>query len=227
MEMKDKIRETEQPETIIAVENVMKRYGTQTVLKDVSVSFEKGKIHGIIGRNGSGKTVLFKCICGFITSDGGRVLVDGKQIGKDVDMPKDLGLIIENPGFLPNYSAFRNLKFLAMLQKKITDEEIRETLRKVGLDPESRKWVGKYSLGMRQRLGIAQAIMEDPSILVLDEPFNGLDKHGVEEMRTLLLELKEQGKTILLASHNSEDIRLLCDRVYEMDAGVLTELEID
>ena len=225
MEMKDKTRETEQPETIIAVENVMKRYGTQTVLKDVSVSFEKGKIHGIIGRNGSGKTVLFKCICGFITPDGGRVLVDGKQIGKDVDIPKDLGLIIENPGFLPNYSAFRNLKFLAMLQKKITDEDIRETLRKVGLDPESRKWVGKYSLGMRQRLGIAQAIMEDPAILVLDEPFNGLDKHGVEEMRTLLLELKEQGKTILLASHNSEDIRLLCDRVYEMDAGVLTELE--
>lgn len=224
MEMKDKIRETEQPEAVIVVENVVKRYGAQTVLKNVSVSFGKGMIHGIIGRNGSGKTVLFKCICGFIAADGGRVLVDGKQIGKDVDMPKNLGLIIENPGFLPNYSAFRNLKFLAMLQKKITDEDIKETLRKVGLDPESRKWVGKYSLGMRQRLGIAQAIMEDPAILVLDEPFNGLDKHGVEEMRTLLLGLKEQGKTILLASHNSEDIRLLCDRVYEMDAGVLTEL---
>ncbi len=224
MEMNDKIQETEQEETVITVEHVVKQYGTQTVLKDVSVSFGKGKIHGIIGRNGSGKTVLFKCICGFIAPDGGKVVVDGKQIGKDVDMPKDLGLIIENPGFLPGYSAFRNLKFLAMLQKKITDDDIKETLRKVGLDPESKKKVGKYSMGMRQRLGIAQAIMEDPGILVLDEPFNGLDKHGVEEMRTLLLGLKEQGKTILLASHNSEDIRLLCDSVYEMDAGVLSEL---
>lgn len=208
-------------EIVIAVEEAVKRYGTQTVLNNVSVSFGKGKIHGIIGRNGSGKTVLFKCICGFITLDSGKITVSGKQIGKDVDMAQNLGVIIENPGFLPNYNAFRNLKFLAMLKRKITDEEIKDAIRKVGLDPESKKWVGKYSMGMRQRLGIAQAIMENPEILILDEPFNGLDKHGVEEMRTLLLELKEQGKTILLASHNSEDIRLLCDHVYEMDAGVL------
>lgn len=206
---------------VITVENAVKRYGRQTVLQNVSVSFTKGKIHGIIGRNGSGKTVLFKCICGFITLDGGKIIVNGKEIGKDVDMPSNLGVIIESPGFLPNYNAFRNLKFLAMLKKKITDAEIKDSIRKVGLDPESKKWVGKYSMGMRQRLGIAQAIMEKPDILILDEPFNGLDKHGVEEMRTLLLELKEQGKTILLASHNSEDIRLLCDYVYEMDAGVL------
>lgn len=208
-------------EAAIIVTDAVKKYGTQTVLSSVSVRFERGKIHGIIGRNGSGKTVLFKSICGFIPLDGGSVSVNGKRIGKDVDMAENIGVIIETSGFLPNYSAFRNLKFLAMLKNRITDKEIRESICMVGLDPDSRKWVGKYSMGMRQRLGIAQAIMEDPEILILDEPFNGLDKHGVEEMRALLLSLKGQGKTILLASHNSEDIRLLCDCVYEMDAGVL------
>ena len=207
-------------ETCIEVQNVVKRFRDQVVLKNVSISFEKGKIHGIVGRNGSGKTVLFKCICGLMHPEEGVILVNGKRVGRDVDMPEDIGAIIEAPGFLPNYSGYKNLRFLANIRRKIGKEEILNVL-KTGLDPESRKHVGKYSLGMRQRLGIAQAIMEDPEILILDEPMNGLDNAGVQDIRALLLELKAQGKTILLASHNHEDIAALCDTVHEMDGGVL------
>lgn len=208
-------------ETCIEVQNVVKRFRDQVVLKNVSISFEKGKIHGIVGRNGSGKTVLFKCICGLMHPEEGVILVNGKRVGRDVDMPEDIGAIIEAPGFLPNYSGYKNLRFLANIRRKIGKEEILNVLKTVGLDPESRKHVGKYSLGMRQRLGIAQAIMEDPEILILDEPMNGLDNAGVQDIRALLLELKAQGKTILLASHNHEDIVALCDTVHEMDGGVL------
>lgn len=208
-------------ETCIEVQNVVKRFRDQVVLKNVSISFEKGKIHGIVGRNGSGKTVLFKCICGLMHPEEGVILVNGKRVGRDVDMPEDIGAIIEAPGFLPNYSGYKNLRFLANIRRKIGKEEILNVLKTVGLDLESRKHVGKYSLGMRQRLGIAQAIMEDPEILILDEPMNGLDNAGVQDIRALLLELKAQGKTILLASHNHEDIAALCDTVHEMDGGVL------
>ena len=208
-------------ETCIEVQNVVKRFRDQVVLKNVSISFEKGQIHGIVGRNGSGKTVLFKCICGLMHPEEGVILVNGKRVGRDVDMPEDIGAIIEAPGFLPNYSGYKNLRFLANIRRKIGKEEILNVLKTVGLDPESRKHVGKYSLGMRQRHGIAQAIMEDPEILILDEPMNGLDNAGVQDIRALLLELKAQGKTILLASHNHEDIAALCDTVHEMDGGVL------
>lgn len=208
-------------ETCIEVQNVVKRFRDQVVLKNVSISFEKGQIHGIVGRNGSGKTVLFKCICGLMHPEEGVIRVNGKRVGRDVDMPEDIGAIIEAPGFLPNYSGYKNLRFLANIRRKIGKAEILNVLKTVGLDPESRKHVGKYSLGMRQRLGIAQAIMEDPEILILDEPMNGLDNAGVQDIRALLLELKAQGKTILLASHNHEDIAALCDTVHEMDGGVL------
>ena len=206
----------------IRVEGVYKRFGTDTVLKDVSRSFERGRIHGIVGNNGSGKTVLMKCICGFLIPDGGSITVNGERVGVDVDFPRDMGLIIETPGFLPNITGVKNLEILASLNKKIGLEQIAAAIRRVGLDPLMKKPVGKYSLGMRQRLGIAQAIMEDPALLILDEPLNGLDKHGVREMRQLIKGLKEQGKTILLASHNQGDIDELCDTVCEMDAGVMT-----
>ena len=142
-----------------------------------------------------------------------------------MDFPESLGVIIESPGFLTDLTGFRNLEILASMNRRITSAQIRLVMKKVGLDPDMKKSVAKYSLGMRQRLGIAQAIMEEPELLVLDEPFNGLDKHGVEDMRKILLELKSQGKTILLASHNEEDIRILCDRVFEMDGGILKERE--
>ena len=207
---------------VIRVEGVYKRFGTDTVLNDVSRSFERGRIHGIVGNNGSGKTVLMKCICGFLIPDGGSITVNGERVGVDVDFPRDMGLIIETPGFLPNITGVKNLEILASLNKKIGLREIAASMRAVSLDPSMNKPVGKYSLGMRQRLGIAQAIMEDPALLILDEPLNGLDKHGVREMRQLIKGLKEQGKTILLASHNQGDIDELCDTVCEMDAGVMT-----
>ena len=207
---------------IISVKNLSKDFGQERVLHSVTRDFEKGKIHGIVGNNGSGKTVLMKCICGFLIPTEGEVIVNGKRVGKDVDFPPGLGLIIETPGFLPNMTGVKNLEILASLNKKIGLEEIAAAIRRVGLDPLMKKPVGKYSLGMRQRLGIAQAIMENPSLLILDEPLNGLDKHGVMEMRQLIKGLKEQGKTILLASHNQGDIDELCDTVCEMDAGVMT-----
>lgn len=205
----------------VSVQHVTMDFKGETVLEDVTHDFEEGKIHGIIGNNGSGKTVLFKCICGFLIPTQGKILVDFEQIGKDTDFPEDLGLIIETPGFLPNMSGTKNLQLLASLRKKIGYKEIVQAIRRVGLDPKMKKHVGKYSLGMRQRLGIAQAIMEDPSLLILDEPFNGLDKQGVADMRELIHELRGSGKTILLASHNAADIRELCDTVCEMDAGKL------
>ena len=207
---------------IISVKNLSKDFGQERVLKSVTRDFEKGKIHGIVGNNGSGKTVLMKCICGFLIPTEGEVIVNGERVGVDVDFPRDMGLIIETPGFLPNVTGMKNLEILASLNKKIGLREIAAAIRRVGLDPLMKKPVGKYSLGMRQRLGIAQAIMENPSLLILDEPLNGLDKHGVREMRQLIKGLKEQGKTILLASHNQGDIDELCDTVCEMDAGVMT-----
>jgi len=211
---------------IIEVKNITLQIKKDTILKDVSVSFEKGKIHGLIGRNGSGKTMLMKCICGFVKPTNGTITVNSKVIGKDCDFPSDIGIIIETPGFIPYYSGYKNLKLLAGLNNKITNEQIKETIRKVGLDPALKRHVKKYSLGMRQRLGLAQAIMENPSILVLDEPMNGLDKEGVADMREFLKQLRDEGKTIILASHSAEDISVLCDTVCEMDKGVLSKLEI-
>ena len=205
----------------IRIENVTKKFGSYAALDGISLSFEKGKIHGMIGRNGSGKTVLFKCICGFLRVDDGAVFVDGKQIGKEIEAPESIGAIIETPGFLPGYSARQNLQFLAGIRRKIGKKEIDAAIRKVGLDPEAKKHVGKYSLGMRQRLGIAQAIMEDPQLFILDEPFNGLDKKGIAQMHELIMGLKKRHKTILLASHNQNDIDALCDIVCEMDSGVM------
>lgn len=209
-------------ENVIEVCGVNKYFGEEHVLKDVSHTFEKGKIHGIVGNNGSGKTVLMKCICGFLKPDSGVIYVNHKQVGKETDFPEDIGIIIETPGFLPHLSGMQNLKILASLQKKANALTIRTVLEQVGLDPDMKKPVGKYSLGMRQRLGFAQALMEDPSLLILDEPLNGLDKHGVVHIRNVIKGLRAEGKTVILASHNQVDIDELCDTVCEMDAGVLT-----
>lgn len=207
--------------TIKSVSLIIKK---TEILKSISIEFEKGKIHGLIGRNGSGKTMLMKCICGFVKPTNGTIIVDGKQIGKDCDFPENAGIIIETPGFIPYYSGYKNLKLLADLNKKINSDKIKESMRQVGLDPNLKRHVKKYSLGMKQRLGLAQAIMENPDLLILDEPMNGLDKDGVADMRKYLLNLKKQGKTILIASHSAEDIEILCDTVCEMDKGVLTRL---
>ncbi len=207
----------------ISVEHVSLTIGAAQILRDVSVQFEAGRIHGIIGRNGSGKTMLMKCICGFVRPTSGRIVVDGKQVGRDVDFPPDLGLLIETPGFIPYYSGLKNLELLAAVNRRASKERLNACMELLGLGDAKGKRVSKYSMGMRQRLGIAQAIMEDPQLLILDEPLNGLDEQGVEDIRVLLLELKGQGKTILLSSHNGEDIDLLCDSVCKMAGGVLTK----
>ena len=209
---------------MIEIKNVNLALQRNEILKNVSAHFERGNIHGLIGRNGSGKTMLMKCICGFVKPTSGEITIDGKRIGKDCDFPESTGIIIETPGFIPYYSGYKNLKLLADLSGKITKDNIRKAMERVGLDPELKRHVRKYSLGMRQRLGLAQAIMEDPDLLILDEPMNGLDNDGVKDMRKYLLDLKEQGKTILIASHSAEDIEVLCDTVCEMDKGVLTVL---
>lgn len=211
--------------TVVDIKNVTKQYGANKVLKDVSMTCETRKIYGLIGRNGSGKTVLLKCVCGLVIPTSGEVSVWGQSVGKDVDFPENIGFIIESPGFLLQESGLSNLKHLASIRGKIGIDEIRESMNTVGLDPDLKLHVGKYSMGMRQRLGIAQAIMEKPKLLVLDEPMNGLDNQGVEHIRSLLLALKESGVTILLASHFKDDIAYLCDEVYQMDAGIISKVE--
>lgn len=210
-------------EIAVSVERVTKRFGELTAVNGVSVAFERGKIHGIIGRNGSGKTVLFKCICGLYPVTEGSITVLGQTIGNGKTVPKGVGAIIETPGFLPNCTGYQNLRYLRELTGKVDKQKIREAIATAGLDPNLKRHVGKYSLGMRQRLGLAQVLMDDPELLILDEPMNGLDKYGVAQMRELFLELKDKGKTILIASHNPDDTRILCDTLHEMDAGVLTE----
>lgn len=212
-------------EAMISIENLNKQFKNQLVLNNINMKFSNGHIYGIIGRNGSGKTVLLKCICGFLKPTTGVISVNHKIVGKDIDFPENLGFIIETPGFLLNYSGYKNLKYLASIREKIDSNEIKESMSLVGLDSADKKHVGKYSMGMRQRLGIAQAIMEKPDILVLDEPMNALDKNGVEEMRRLFLKMKSEGKLILLTSHNREDIEILCDEVYEMEEGILNKLK--
>lgn len=204
---------------LIEVSHIYKSFRGTEVLKDISLRCEPGHIYGFVGHNGSGKTVLFKCICGFLACDSGEIRVDGKVMGKETDMLTDAGIIIEEPGFLRKWSAYHNLEFLYTIHNKKDKKYLYSILEKVGLEPGLRRPVGKYSLGMKQRLAIAQAIMENPRILILDEPMNGLDKKGVGQMRELFLEMKAQGKVVLLASHNREDIDILCDEVHEMENG--------
>ena len=195
------------------------------ILSDVNLKLYEGNIYGLVGNNGSGKTMLMKCICGLVKATSGSIIADGKELGKDCDYLENAGIIIENPGFLPYYSGIKNLMLLAGIKHRISRIQVEDAMRVCGLDPELRLSVGKYSLGMRQRLGIAQAIMENQHILILDEPMNGLDKEGVAEIRNLLLSLREKGNLILLASHNREDIEILCNEVYEVEAGRVIKLD--
>lgn len=206
----------------VSVQMLTKRFGQDTVLDNINLTLEQGKIHGMIGRNGSGKTVLMKCICGFLLPTSGTVSVFGKRIGKDCDFAPNTGMLIETPGFLSNETGLHNLLWFSKLGHGTSKEKVKSLIEMVGLDPSLRKPVSHYSLGMRQRLGIAQALLDDPALLILDEPMNGLDKNGVRDIRELLQKLRAQGKTILLASHFAQDIDELCDCVYEMDQGIST-----
>lgn len=207
---------------MIQVQEVSLTIKKRRILSDITLSLREGNIYGLVGNNGCGKTMLMRCICGFVKPTSGTVTVDDKMIGKNMDYLREAGIILETPGFISHYSGFRNLKLLAGISSKPDKKKIKDSMRLCGLNPDLKLPVRKYSLGMRQRLGIAQAIMEDQRILILDEPMNGLDRYGVEDIRKLLLALKEEGRLILLTSHNMTDIEMLCDEVYEMDNGKLT-----
>ena len=208
----------------IRVEGVSKSFQDIKVLSGVNLEINKGSTVGIVGANGSGKSVLFKVICGFTAPDQGRVYVRGKQIGKDIDFPENVGVFINAPGYIGLYSGFKNLKFLADINRKIGNAEIKAAMKLVGLDPELKTKVANYSLGMKQKLGIAQAIMEGQDILVLDEPFNALDYQTYNDMKEIVLRLKAENKTMMLTSHNYEDLESLCDELYIIQGGHLEPL---
>ena len=201
-------------EHIIEFRNVSKAFKSNLLFSRVSFSVEKGSVVGFVGQNGSGKSVLFKLISGIYRPDNGSITVRGKELGKDCDFPENMGVLIDSPGFVDIYTGFQNLKYLAAIKNVIGDEKIKQALETVGLDSDSKTRVKNYSLGMRQKLAIAQAIMEDQDILLLDEPFNALDEESHKKMLALVKSLQKAGKTVLITSHNCEDIEYLCDTVY-------------
>lgn len=209
----------------VEVQGLYKQFGQQTVLQDVSFQLESGKIHGLVGDNGSGKSVLLKCLCGILPWERGVIRIQGKEMHPGKGTPPLLGLVIEHPGFIGSMSGWRNLKYLAGIRGIAGDAQIKASLEQVGLLHEAKKPVKKYSLGMRQKLAIAQALMEAPDIYFMDEPFNGLDKTSTAAIQKLFMELRAQGKTFLLVSHHPSDISSLCDDVYAMENGGISRKE--
>ncbi|MCI5514922.1 MAG: ABC transporter ATP-binding protein [Eubacterium sp.] len=203
----------------VVFNNYNKLIKKKEILTDINLTFESGKIYGLHGHNGSGKTMLLRAICGLILPTSGSVTVDGKTVGKDIEFPDSVGVIIENMSLIPEYTGFKNLQLLAGIKKKIGDSEIRDTLISVGLDPDDKRKVKEYSLGMKQKLNFAQAIMEKPELLLLDEPTNAMDVQTVEKVRSILAEMKEKGTLIIIASHNKEDLDALCDEFIDICDG--------
>lgn len=203
----------------VVFKNYNKLIKKKEILTDINLTFESGKIYGLHGHNGSGKTMLLRAICGLILPTSGSVTVDGKTVGKDIEFPDSVGVIIENMSLIPEYTGFKNLQLLAGIKKKIGDSEIRDTLISVGLDPDDKRKVKEYSLGMKQKLNFAQAIMEKPELLLLDEPTNAMDVQTVEKVRSILVEMKEKGTLIIIASHNKEDLDALCNEFIDICDG--------
>lgn len=205
----------------IELKNVSKKIKGVTVLDNVSCCFDSGKIYGLKGKNGSGKTMLMRAISGLIMIRDGEVVIDGAVLGKDMSFPKSIGILIENPSFIYNYTGFKNLKVLASIKGKITDEQIKSVLEEVGLNPEDKRTYRKYSLGMKQRLGIAAAIMESPDIILLDEPINALDEAGALCVRNILEKHKKRGAIIILSCHDAEELEYLSDVIFTISEGRL------
>ena len=213
--------------TIIELDRVSKAFSRRTILNDVTLAIEAGHTVGIVGSNGSGKSVLFQVICGFLTPDSGTVRVRGETLGGNRDFPENMGVLINSPGFISLDTGLQNLRYLAGIRGVIGDREIRDAMKKVGLDPDDRTRVEHYSLGMKQKLGLAQAIMEGQDILILDEPFNALDYKTYNDVKEIMRALQAEGKTILMTSHNYEDIETLCNEVYVLEEGTLGTLPAD
>lgn len=207
----------------IIMKNVTKKIKKAPILVDVSLEFEGGKVYGLKGKNGSGKTMLMRAICGLITPNSGTITINGEVLGKDISFPRSIGVLIENPSFISNYTGFKNLKVLASIQNKISDEEIKEAIVKVGLDPEDKRTYKKYSLGMKQKLGIAASFMENPDIIILDEPINALDEAGAKQVHEILDEQKKRGAIIIIACHDKEELEMLSDEIIEIYEGKIVE----
>ncbi len=210
----------------IEIKDLSKTIRRTPILVDMNLTFESGKVYGLKGKNGSGKTMLMRAISGLIIPTRGEIIIDEEVLGKDISFPRSIGVLIENPSFIHNYTGFKNLKILASIQKKIGDNDIKETLKRVGLDPEDKRTYKKYSLGMKQRLGIAAAIMEKPDIVILDEPINALDENGAKEIRNILSELKENGSVIIIACHDTDELEFLSDEIYTIYEGKITDHNI-
>lgn len=207
----------------IEIRDLCKEFKKNTVLDHVNLQMEDGKIYGIVGRNGSGKTMLFRCLAGLVKPTSGEIIFDGKILFRDIFSPPNMGVVIENMGLYPDFTGFDNLKYLSRIKKIISDKEIRAAIARVGLDPQDKRKIRKYSLGMRQRIVLAQAFMEKQDIIVLDEPTNGLDEEGIGLIRGILKEEADRGAVVVIASHNKEDIEYLCDKVFHMSRGCLEE----
>lgn len=208
---------------MIEISNVTKTLKKQKVLDDVTVTFEKGKIYGLRGKNGAGKTMLLRAISGLINIDEGQIIIDGKRLHKDMDFPDSLGILIENSNLLEELTAVKNLTLLSKIKKKVGPIEIRNAIERVGLNPADKKTVRKFSLGMKQRFAIAQAVFEAPDIVLLDEPTNAIDEDGVEIVKKILLEEKARGAVIVIASHDLEELQEIADEIYMMKNGRLYE----
>ena len=208
--------------TVVRLEDYCKSFKSAEVLKNINLTLESGKVIGLKGKNGSGKTMLMRAISGLILPTSGKVYINDKELGRQISFPPRIGILIENPSFISNYTGFKNLKILASIQNRISDDEIRDAIRKVGLDPDDKRTFKKYSLGMKQRLGIAAAIMERPDIVILDEPINALDEAGAGLIKGLLDELKANGSLIIIACHDTEELNYLSDEIYEIYDGEIT-----
>ena len=207
----------------IKIEDLSKQIKGALILDKVSITLTSGKIYGLRGKNGSGKTMLMRAMAGLLIPDAGFVIINGKTLHKDISFPESIGILIENPSFLPQYTGFKNLKLLAGLTGGISDEDIKMALDRVGLDPEDKRTYRKYSLGMKQKLGIANAIMGEPDIIILDEPINALDEESVKKIKKALLEIRDKGKLIIIACHDREELEYLSDIIYEIKDGSIVD----
>ena len=207
----------------IKIEDLSKSIKGALILDKVSITLTSGKIYGLRGKNGSGKTMLMRAMAGLLIPDSGSVIINGKTLHKDISFPESIGILIETPSFLPQYTGFKNLKLLAGLTGNISDDEIRTALDRVGLDPEDKRTYRKYSLGMKQKLGIANAIMGEPDIIILDEPINALDEESVKKIKKVLLEIRDKGKLIIIACHDREELEFLSDIIYEIKDGSIVD----
>lgn len=210
----------------VQLHHISKTIGKAVILEDIRMELHGGVVYGFSGKNGCGKTMLMRCISGLMKPTSGAVILDGKQLWRDLSFPESIGMLLETPSFLPHLTGFDNLALLAAICGVITQEDIARILREVGLDPEDRRKYRKYSLGMKQRLGIAAALMESPALIILDEPINALDASGVEEIRALIIREKERGALIIVACHDKEELHLLADEIFYLESGRLVGHEV-